>query len=177
MDSDATARSWTPIGTGTFSAATALLVMGVWMYRSSGGEWIRVLDDANLVFHEAGHPLFGLAGSTLGLYGGTLGQLAFPVLCAGQFWFRRQSASFALSLCWLFENFFNIARYMADARAQVLPLVGSGDHDWARIFTNWHVLSHDTSIASGVRFLGMMGLLSAWGWLAWRCYEDRGQSG
>jgi hypothetical protein len=135
--------------------------------------FIFILDDANLVFHEAGHPIFGLFGETLGLYGGTLGQLVFPVVVLVVFLLRRESVPFALAGVWLFENFLNIARYMADARAQVLPLVGGGEHDWTQIFSRWHVLSYDTRIAGFVRFLGWTGMVAMGLWLAWRWYEDR----
>lgn len=36
----------------------------------------------------------------------------------------------AMAWVWLGENLLNIARYLGDARAQVLPLVGGGEHDW-----------------------------------------------
>jgi hypothetical protein len=40
--------------------------------------WIPILDSANLAFHEAGHPLFGLLSARLSVYGGTLMQLLIP---------------------------------------------------------------------------------------------------
>ena len=58
------------------------------------------------------------------MYGGTLGQLAIPAGIAVAFWARRDAVGCAVMGFWYFENFLNIARYMADARAQVLPLVG-----------------------------------------------------
>lgn len=121
--------------------------------------YIFLLDDANLLFHEAGHPIFGLFGRTLGLYGGTLGQLVFPMVTAVIFLREKSLVSFAVSMLWLFENFFNIARYMADARTHLLPLVGSGDHDWTRIFSRWGVLPYDTTIAYVVRIMGWLGLV------------------
>ncbi len=126
------------------------------------------IDHANLVFHEAGHPLFGLFGPTLGLYGGTLGQLVFPIVALGSFWMQRETGGFAVAGAWLFENFFNIARYMADARAQLLPLVGGGEHDWTNIFSRWGVLSSDTLIAGRVAGAGWFGLLAMWIWIAYR---------
>ena len=71
------------------------------------------------------------------------------------------------------ENFWNIARYMADARARVLPLVGGGEHDWTEIFLRWGALPRDTGIAGFVVFLGWTGILVAWGWLTWRWWQDR----
>jgi len=102
-----------------------------------------------------------------------LAQLLFPVAAAATFWRRREALSFALCAVWLFENFWNIARYMADARAQVLPLVGSGEHDWTEIFSRWGVLGRDTGIAGFVTLLGWLGVLIAWGWLARRWWLER----
>jgi hypothetical protein len=164
---------WNEVTTGKFLvAALGLLIFFIVVVVDKDG-FIRILDDANLVFHEAGHPIFGLFGETLGLYGGTLGQLVFPVVVLVACLLRREPVSFALAGVWLFENFLNIARYMADARAQVLPLVGGGEHDWTRIFSRWHVLSYDTRIAGFVRFLGWTGMIAMGLWLAWRWYEDR----
>ncbi|MGH7208015.1 MAG: hypothetical protein ACREIL_01385, partial [Nitrospiraceae bacterium] len=57
---------------------------------------------------------------------------------------------------------------MADARAQVLPLVGGGEHDWTEIFSRWGVLNSDTAIAHAVAVAGWVGMLGVWGWLGWR---------
>jgi hypothetical protein len=132
-----------------------------------------LLDHANLAFHEAGHVIYGLLGSTLALYGGTLGQLTFPLLAAAGFWRRGEPVAFALAGVWLFENFLNIARYMADARARQLPLVGGGEHDWTDIFSRWGVLSSDTAIAGLVDAAGWMGMIACWLWLARRWLDDR----
>lgn len=128
--------------------------------------FILLLDHANLAFHEAGHLFFGVLGSTAGLYGGTLGQLAFPAIASVSFWRRRHPVGVTLCGVWLFENLLNIARYMADARAQLLPLVGGGEHDWYHIFSRWGMLDQDTTIASitsGIGWLGMLGCL-LWLW-------------
>ena len=166
-------REWRPVGTIAFGAAT-LLVAGVGYLANSGERWVLILDSANLAFHEAGHPLFGLLlGERITVYGGTLGQLAFPLVATASFWWRREALPFALCAAWLFENFWNIARYMADARVQVLPLVGNGEHDWTEIFSRWHVLQRDTSIAGFVAILAWIGISIVWGWLAWRWRLDR----
>ncbi len=138
------------------------------LLRSSEAGFLFLVDHVNLVFHEAGHPIFGLFGDTLGLYGGTLGQLAIPFIVGASFWARREAVGCAVAGVWFFENFLNIARYMADARAQLLPLVGGGEHDWANIFGRWGVLSSDTVIAGFVSAAGWIGMLAAWGWLGWR---------
>jgi hypothetical protein len=150
------------------SLAAVCVLFAIILFDDDG--FVPLLDHANLAFHEAGHPLFGLLGSALGLYGGTLGQLVFPVVAAASFWRRRHAVGVALSGVWLFENFLNIARYMADARAQLLPLVGGGEHDWYHIFSRWGLLAHDTDIASATRTFGWLGMVGAMVWL-WRRFE------
>jgi len=126
------AQEWGPVGTAALVASS--LLVGLVCYLANAGErWVYILDTANLAFHEAGHPLFGLLfGSRMTVYGGTLGQLVFPTVAIVMFWQRRETVSFALCAALLFENFWNIARYMADARAHMLPLVGGGEHDCRR---------------------------------------------
>jgi hypothetical protein len=131
------------------------------------------LDHANLLFHEAGHPFVGLFSSRLETYGGTIGQLVFLVALAISFWRKGQALAFAASVIWFFENWLNIARYMADARALELPLLGGGDHDWNTIFSRWHLLSYDTQIAGVVRFIGWAGMVLAVLWVGWRWWRDR----
>lgn len=130
--------------------------------------WVPILDSLNLVFHEAGHPLFSLFGETIGFLGGTLMQLLVPLLVLGACWYKRQAAAIGLAGTWFFQNFLNIARYMADARAQVLPLVGGGEHDWATLFGRWGLLAQDTSIAGAMSFLGWSGMVGCASWLVWR---------
>ncbi len=135
------------------------------------------IDSANLVVHEAGHLLFGWFGETLGIYGGTLLQLLVPFALAASFAYRRHTGGTAFCAFFFFENFLYTATYMADARAQDLPLVSAGggeavDHDWERIFSGLGLLQHDTQIAAVVRLLGWGGMLAVVGWLAWRAKRD-----
>jgi len=169
----ALSEPWQEVTTGKFvAAAVGLLVLFLVLFFDKDG-FVFLLDHANLVFHEAGHPIFGLFGETLGLYGGTIGQLVFPLVALAIFLMRREPVSLTLAGVWLFENFLNIARYMADARTQVLPLVGGGEHDWTEIFSRWHVLAYDTRIAGFVAFVGWTGMIAMALWLAWRWHEDR----
>lgn len=150
------------------SIAAVCLLFAVIIFDDDG--FVVLLDHCNLAFHEAGHLCFGILGSTLGLYGGTLGQLVFPVVAALSFWHRRHAVGVALSGVWLFENLLNIARYMADARARLLPLVGGGEHDWYHIFSRWGVLTRDTDIASVTGMLGWLGMVGCMLWL-WRRFD------
>ena len=137
--------------------------------------FVFIVDHANLLFHEAGHPLVGLFSQRLEPYGGTLGQLIFPGVLIISFWRTGQTLSLAGAVIWFFENWLNIGRYMADARALALPLVGGGDHDWHTIFIRWQVLRYDTTIAAVVTVIGWLGMAGACLWVGWRAWQDRHQ--
>lgn len=135
--------------------------------------FVFLIDHANLLFHEAGHPIVGIFSQRLEPYGGTFGQLFFPVLLAVSFWRKGQPLAVAGAAVWFFENWINISRYMADARTLQLPLVGGGDHDWNTILHRWDILQHDTSIAAAVKVGGWIGIAATCGWVAWKAWADR----
>jgi hypothetical protein len=164
---------WQPITVPKLIGFGAGLALFLLLLFASEPGFIFVLDSANLLFHEAGHPFYGLFSNRLSVYGGTLGQLTFPVIVIISFWRKGQPISFAASWIWFFENWLNIARYMADARALALPLVGNGDHDWNEIFSRWKVLSHDTFIAAIIRTGAWIGIGAVILWIAWRAWRDR----
>jgi hypothetical protein len=162
---------WRPPSPGARRGAlVAIGLLALWMASDDDG-YLRILDDANLAFHEAGHMFFGVLGEALGLYGGTLGQLVFPTVAAVTFFLvRREPASLALALAWFGQNLTNIARYAADARTQELPLVGGGEHDWTNILGRWNALGADQTVAAVFRIGGWLIVLAAAVWLAirWR---------
>ena len=115
--------------------------------------------------------MFGFLGDTMGLYGGTLVQLVIPIICGIAFWRQKSLVSVSVVMLWFFESVFNIARYVADARAQELPLVGGGEHDWTNILTRWGALQHDTMIATillAVVWLGLFSTLLLTTYLWWQ---------
>ncbi|HTT25226.1 MAG TPA: hypothetical protein VMG82_40300 [Candidatus Sulfotelmatobacter sp.] len=147
------------------------------VYAFSANGAFLFIDSANLVVHEGGHNLFGWFGPTLGLWGGTLLQWLVPLLLATYFFSQRQAAGFVFCLFFFFENWLYTATYMADARAQQLPLVTTGDpdfveHDFHAIFSSLGVLEYDTKIAVVVRILGWMGMLACVAWLGWRLRQN-----
>jgi hypothetical protein len=148
----------------------------VYAFSAHGGYLF--IDSANLVVHEGGHNLFGWFGSTLGLWGGTLLQWLVPFLLAAYFFAQRQIAGFVFCAFLFFENWLYTATYMADARAQVLPLVTTGDsdfveHDFYAIFSSLGVLNYDTKIAAAVRILGWCGMIGVVAWLGLRAARDQ----
>ena len=118
-------------------------------------------------------PFIGIFSQTLEPYGGTLGQLTFPIILAVGFWRKGQALSCAGAVIWFFENWLNIARYMADAHRLELPLVGGGDHDWNTILTRWDILQYDTRIATALKTIGWLGMVGACVWVGWRAWRDR----
>jgi len=161
------AQAWQPVPGMAVIGVSLLLGFILWQHYLSSDQWVFLLDNANLAIHEAGHPLLGIFSRSLEVYGGTLFQLLFPSIFAAYFWRQRQSTAWAVSLVWFGENLLNVGRYMADARAHLLPLVGGGHHDWMEIFGRWGVLTLDTSIAGMTRFIGLSVMLAAMYWL-WR---------
>ena len=133
--------------------------------------WIPILDSANLAFHEAGHPLFGIFSERLAVYGGTLMQLLIPAACAWECYRREQVWGYRVCLLWLAENGLNISHYVADARAQVLPLVGGVDpalfHDWTEILSRWGLLHQDTLLAGLVRIASITLMV----WTVYRAWQ------
>lgn len=155
-----TTEQW--VGTLLFAAVVTLGLL------AGDPGWTPILDSANLAFHEAGHLVYGVFGDTAALYGGVLGQLTFPLVVIGVFAARRQPHAVAVGAVWLGQNCMNIARYMADARAQELPLVGGGEHDFFHIFTRWDALDADTKVAAWTRGIGWVIGVTALAWLTWR---------
>jgi hypothetical protein len=164
--------AWGPVSLAKVVSVAVVAGLLAW-WSSTGERWVPLLDSANLAFHEAGHLIYGVFGQTLGLYGGTLGQLTFPVVCAAIFAFRREPASFAMCVIWFGQNLCNIARYAADARAQELPLVGGGEHDWNNILSRWGALDADLRVGRTFHGIGIAAMMIAAGWLGFLWYRDR----
>ncbi len=133
-----------------------------------------ILDHVNLPIHEAGHPIFGLLGGTIEVWGGTIMELLVPLIFAVYFALRGETAGTAFCAFWFGENFVYISVYISDARAMALPLVGGGDHDWNTILSDLHLLQQDTMIGDIVRFLGWAIMVGAVLWFVGK--RDRGAS-
>jgi hypothetical protein len=139
------------------------------------------IDTANLIVHEGGHNLFSWFGPTLCLWGGTLLQWMVPFLLAVYFFSHRETAGFVFCLFFFFENWLYTATYMADARAMALPLVTTGDpefakHDFNTIFSSLGVLDYDTTIAAVVRAAGWIGMIAVVIWFARHKTESKASS-
>jgi hypothetical protein len=151
---------WHPISTVGLVFVVAGSAWLMLLLHTDKDGFLQIVDSFNLVVHEFGHPFFGIFGDSAGLWGGTLAQLLLPLIIAGVFWYQRAAMSMCIAGVWFFENFLNVARYVADARAQVLPLVGGGEHDWANILGRHGLMQDDLAIASVVRTTGWIGMVA-----------------
>jgi hypothetical protein len=132
-----------------------------------------IIDYVFVPIHEGGHLLFSYFGHTLMVAGGTILQLGVPLLLAIYFVFQRQLTAVAFCVFFFFENFLNVATYMADSRRMELQYVTVGDpdfaeHDWFTMFGQMGVLEYDTKIATVVRAVGWLGMIAVVVWLAWK---------
>jgi hypothetical protein len=166
---------WRPVSRAILILASAFYLL--FLYQAARGSGVLLMMDLVFVpIHEGGHLLFRFFGEFLAVAGGTILQLSVPLMLAAFFIFQRQIPDTAFCLFFFFEQFLPIATYMADARAQELPLltVGDGDyviHDWAYLFGRLGVLEHDTAIAHAVRVLGWIGMIATLAWMIWRSLQ------
>lgn len=135
-------------------------------------EW-HFLDNINLPVHETGHILFSWGGEVVTALGGTLLQLIMPLLFAIAFSRKRDTMGTGVMIWWCGESAINVARYVADAQAQLLPLVGGGEHDWTFLLTTWDVIARDQQIAVAVRTLGTALMVLG----TWWVLRETGRSG
>lgn len=166
------AREWAR-GRNWIPRALLLLVCGWIFYRHLqdpmyGG----IVKGLNLAIHEIGHVLFGFIGEFIGIAGGTILQLAAPLVAAWLFYRQRDFFAIAIAMCWLGTSFFDVALYAADARAGDLPLVGLGggdpEHDWFIMLAETDLLNHDKAIGGIFRLFGIVSfVVGLWfgGWL------------
>jgi hypothetical protein len=169
-------REWDRIPKAALAAW--IIFYGLFLYQAAHGRGILLLMDGVFVpIHEGGHLLFRFLGEFLSVAGGTFLQLFVPLALAAYFLFQRQAQGVGFCLFFFFEQFLPIATYMADARAQDLPLltIGDGDdviHDWNYLFGKLGLLQHDTQIAAMVREIGWLGMLTVVAWVVWRGFKS-----
>jgi hypothetical protein len=135
--------------------------------------YIPLLSDIDLAIHEFGHMLFmpfgiQFLGNTMMILGGSLTQVAFPLVFVGYFMRKendgRRRDLFAAMVClwWSGINLLSVAIYCADSRAGQLMLLDgstgqeSDGHDWNNLLTRWGLLAHDTAIARWMRAIAFV---------------------
>ncbi len=142
---------------------TAALGIYGFVSLSSPGTY-RLIDNVDLAIHETGHLLFGPFGEFIGALGGTLFQVIVPTVFVVYFVRQRDRHAASVALWWVAQNFWNISVYVRDARAQLLPLVGGGEHDWAYLLWRLALLEQDQGIARVVHAIGVLIFVSSVWW-------------
>jgi len=171
---------WQPVPLAALVLAS--IFYGSFLLQAAQGTGALLMIDLVFVpLHEGGHLLFSWFGELLMVAGGTLLQLGVPLMLAAVFFFQRQVQGTAFCVFFFFEQLLPISTYMADARAQELPLLTVGDsdqviHDWNYLFGSCGLLSHDIQIAHVFRSIGWIGMVATVGWMVWRSLESRRMS-
>ena len=165
-------EDWSPVSKPVWIGWLAFYALFL-LYALNNRTGFLFIDYAFVPIHEGGHLLFGYFGHTLMVAGGTILQLGVPLLLAIYFVFLRQPTGVAFCSFFFFENFLNVATYMADSRRMELQYVTVGDpdlaeHDWFTMFSQMGVLEYDTRIAAVVRVLGWLGMIAVVIWLGWK---------
>ena len=126
-------------------------------------ETYTLLDHANLIFHEAGHILFGFSGELMMYLGGSLTQVLVPLLCSGHFAHKKDLYSSGITLLWAVQNMIHVSVYIRDARERTLPLITDDPdtHDWWNILLMLNRLQQDDAIARVVVFWAFLLYLAA----------------
>jgi hypothetical protein len=154
-------------------ALAVVLALLAWSaFRNEYG-YIPLLSDIDLAIHEFGHMLFmpfgiQFLGNTMMILGGSLTQVAFPLIFFGYFLRKHDDAPrpdvFAAMVClwWSGINLLSVAIYCADSRAGQLMLIDgstgqeSDGHDWNNLLTRWGLLQQDTVIARWMRAIAWL---------------------
>ena len=163
-----------------YGRAFVFVAFAIWTltflpYRPADPDLHSFLHALNLIFHEAGHPIFGILGwDFLTSLGGSLMQLLIPAVCTGTLLLKtRDPFGASIGLWWLGENFIDLGPYIADARALQLELIGGGTgaeiegHDWEAILGALGLLRYDVMLGRLSHLLGLALMLTAAAWGAY----------
>lgn len=109
--------------------------------------------------HEASHIVTMFLPSFFVAIAGSVGEIVFTALLLfACIKYKSYFAAIFASL-WLMLALRSVGRYMADARAQTLPLIGPGEsvqHDWHYIFAQLGWLQADVVLGGVVQGLGIL---------------------
>jgi hypothetical protein len=162
-----------PIQSYARLALAGLLVLLAWSAFHGESGYVPLLTDIDLAIHEFGHMLFmpfgiPFLGRTMVILGGSLTQVAFPLLFVGYFLRKRDDGRrrdvFAAMVClwWSAINLLDVAIYCADSRAGELMLLDgltgkeSDGHDWYNLLNGWGLLEQDTAIARWMQMIAWL---------------------
>jgi hypothetical protein len=130
---------------------------------------------ANLVFHEAGHIIFGFFGELITALAGTATQVLVPLTCVVAFLRQYDAFGATVATWWAGQSLIDSAPYINDARAQQLVLLGGvtgrdapGYHDWNNALSRLGLLAYDHTFAKAAHLFGSFLIVLA---LVWGGYQ------
>jgi hypothetical protein len=133
-----------------------------------------------MLFMPIGIPFLG---RTMVILGGSLTQVAFPLLFVGYFLRKREDGrrrdGFAAMVClwWSSINLLDVAIYCADSRAGELMLLDgltgkeSDGHDWNNLLTGWGLLDQDIVIARWMRAIAALVCMASLAVAVWSALQ------
>jgi hypothetical protein len=170
----ADAATWTDEGRWWAPRALLLVVLAWLGWRHlTDPDYGSLFSGITLGVHELGHLVLAPLGHWLGVAGGSLAQTLAPVAVA--YGFLRQRDYFAIAVAGMWEamSLSNLATYVADARAEALPLVspfsGEPEHDWHYLLSSVGMLRYDAHLAAAVRLAALAVLACSLALGAWLC--------
>lgn len=128
--------------------------------------------------HEFGHVLFRPFGEFLMLLGGSLFQVALPLVLGGIFLVKnRDPFAASVMLWWSAVAVMDVAPYIYDARfPQHILLTGrtgdTGAHDFIDVLGDLGLLNQAQAIGRGAHALGILAMLLALAWAAWLVWQQ-----
>lgn len=125
---------------------------------SSGNLIVSGMYFINFGVHEASHLVVFFLPQVLVAAAGSLGEIMFALLLVIATLKERSYFASVFAGLWVMLSCISAGLYMADARAQQLPLMGPGEvvqHDWHYVFTQLGWLDADVAIGTSVRVLGI----------------------
>jgi len=154
-------------------ALAGLLALLTWSAFHNEYGNVPIVSDVSTAIHEFGHMLFmpfgiPILGTTMVILGGSLTEVAFPLLFVGYFLRKREDGRrrdvFAAMVClwWSAIGLLATAIYCADSRAGKLMLLDgltgqeSDGHDWYNLLDRWGLIEHDTQIARWMRMIAWL---------------------
>lgn len=141
----------------------SLIILPIAMHFAFTRGQFGLIDNADLVIHEAGHFFFSFFGKYIYTMGGGLMQIILPSIIGFYFLKAFYRTGVQFTLLWLGQNFINISVYAADARAQALPLLGGNSvyHDWHYLLGTINMLEYDQEFGFVIYGIGLLILLIA----------------
>ncbi len=117
-----------------------------------------LINTVNLIFHEAGHTIFGLFGMFIKIAAGSGLQILLPLLISIYFFVNQQKVSGSIVLMWVGQNFLDVSRYAGDAILMQLDLLGGDSviHDWNYLLSTTNLLRYAPYIASDMFVFGIL---------------------